>query len=538
MGLGVGPGDRIPVGLDADPLVEVRRSRRDPATGRLVCVACGRGYTGTSALAQHLAGKHRGLNRVGAPTLSGAEASAALEALKAPRLGDAPGRAPPQAASLATFFDAALAPTPAQASESVSGSGLGGAGTTKEGKKQGVPASLDNAKAINAARRAAKAKAAKEREGEAPEVQTGVQRSRRKKLSAIKKHVLKERRAMYEARLLEEDAGPPAVALQLTVVRSPPKGPVADDEARGACEAEGEGEGEEEWVKLDLVPTAQHRLPLRAAGAPQAGVTREAAAAVAAAAAAAQDLPGRGAVVEGAGRSGSGSEGGSDSEVDGERERERGMGLIARSAAAAEAMAWHVQAPAEESRGNISGAGGAYASAAELPAGREAQLPRYTGPGVNIRYCDQVITRRLNEAVELMLAKLMYYQERARARDPVKAKARRRVCSGMREVGKLVERGRAKMLVVAPNIEEIAGALGLDSLITRMVTGCRRANVPVVFALSKARLGAAVTARGGSKVSVCAIISYEGAGDEYLAVLSEAQAGYREFLEVRAQGAT
>ena len=492
-----------------------------------MCVACGRGYTGTSALAQHLAGKHRGLTRVGAPTLSGAEASAALEALKAPRLGDAPGRAPPQAASLATFFDAALAPTPAQASESVSGSGLAGAGATKEGKKQGVPASMDNAKAINAARRAAKAKAAKEREGEAPEVQTGVQRSRRKKLSAIKKHVLKERRAMYEARLLEEDGGPPAVALQLTVVRSPPKGPVADDEARGACEAE--GEGEEEWVRLDLVPTAQHRLPLRAAGAPQAGETREWAA---------RDLPGRGAEAEGERGSENGSEGGSDSEVDGERERERGMGLIARSAAAAEAMAWHVQAPAGESRGNSSGAGGAYASAAELPAGREAQLPRYTGPGVNIRYCDQVITRRLNEAVELMLAKLMYYQERARARDPVKAKARRRVCSGMREVGKLVERGRAKMLVVAPNIEEIAGALGLDSLITRMVMGCRRANVPVVFALSKARLGAAVTARGGSKVSVCAIISYEGAGDEYLAVLSEAEAGYREFLEVRAQGVT
>jgi len=350
---------------------------------------------------------------------------------------------------------------------------------------------MESVKAINAARRAAKAKAAKERGVEASQVQTGVQRRKRKKLSAVKKHILKERRAGYEARLLDDVGGPPPVELLLTAV----------DDEDGECR-----------VKLELRPTAQHNLPLRASSKVE------------------QDGGGTRANEEG----GEEESGDSDSEVDQGRERERGLGLHARSAEAAAAMAWQVQGSGAGTESDPSATRSPmYASAAELPASRSADMPRYTGPGVSIRYCDQVITRALNDAVDLMLAKLMYYQERARARDPIKAKARRRVCSGMREVGKLVDRGKLKLLVVAPNIEEIKGPRGLDSLVARMVAGCRANKVPVVFALSKARLGTAVTARGGAHVSVCAVINYEGAGDEYLAVLREAQAGYQAYLEGR-----
>lgn len=50
----------------------------------------------------------------------------------------------------------------------------------------------------------------------------------------------------------------------------------------------------------------------------------------------------------------------------------------------------------------------------------------------------------------------------------------------------------AKMIIVCPNIEEGPSEGGLDSKVSEILRDCRNLGVPIVFALSRNRLGKAV----------------------------------------------
>ena len=54
--------------------------------------------------------------------------------------------------------------------------------------------------------------------------------------------------------------------------------------------------------------------------------------------------------------------------------------------------------------------------------------------GAPREYVTQPLDKQLDVAVSDMLSKLMEFQERLRHRDPVKAKMRRRLVFGLREV--------------------------------------------------------------------------------------------------------
>ena len=53
-------------------------------------------------------------------------------------------------------------------------------------------------------------------------------------------------------------------------------------------------------------------------------------------------------------------------------------------------------------------------------------------------------------------------QERTKLRDPLKAKMRRRVVFGLREVAKALRTKKAKALLLAPNVEAVEEQGGLD----------------------------------------------------------------------------
>ncbi|CAI7788629.1 unnamed protein product [Closterium sp. NIES-54] len=65
---------------------------------------------------------------------------------------------------------------------------------------------------------------------------------------------------------------------------------------------------------------------------------------------------------------------------------------------------------------------------------------------------------------------------------------RRRVLSGLKEVGQAVRSGRAKCVVLAPNVEEVPGAGGLDAALTSILSDAATRSIPVVVALSRRRL--------------------------------------------------
>jgi selenocysteine insertion sequence-binding protein 2 len=131
---------------------------------------------------------------------------------------------------------------------------------------------------------------------------------------------------------------------------------------------------------------------------------------------------------------------------------------------------------------------------------------------------EYVTQQKLDPALDVLcfelVEKLFQFQERLRLRDPTKAKQRRRLVFGLREVKRGVKLGQVKCVVVAPNIDEGHFAGGLDDTVNEIIAlGRASEDCTVLFALSKKKLGKAL----GKKVRVSAVgvYSLDGAYDAY-----------------------
>ena len=60
---------------------------------------------------------------------------------------------------------------------------------------------------------------------------------------------------------------------------------------------------------------------------------------------------------------------------------------------------------------------------------------------------------------------------------------------GGREVAKWVRIGKARAVLVAPNIEPAEGEAGLSALLDAILSNARKHSIPVIFALSRKRMG-------------------------------------------------
>ncbi|KAH8075810.1 hypothetical protein JL720_10518 [Aureococcus anophagefferens] len=123
------------------------------------------------------------------------------------------------------------------------------------------------------------------------------------------------------------------------------------------------------------------------------------------------------------------------------------------------------------------------------------------------------LDRTLDGLVAALLARLFEFQERVRLNDPIKAKMRRRLVFGLREVRRGIRADNVKVVVVAPNIDE---GSTLAKSVDEILAAARDMGVPVVFALGKRKLGRALRKSVG--VSAVGVYSGDGAYDEYRAV--------------------
>lgn len=77
-----------------------------------------------------------------------------------------------------------------------------------------------------------------------------------------------------------------------------------------------------------------------------------------------------------------------------------------------------------------------------------------------------------------------------------------------REVAKAVKLRRAKTIVVAPNIEQIESEGGLDDLLGNILSQAEAAGLPVVFALSRKKMGQVTLPPAFMKNSDCIPIPF------------------------------
>jgi ribosomal protein L7Ae-like RNA K-turn-binding protein len=176
----------------------------------------------------------------------------------------------------------------------------------------------------------------------------------------------------------------------------------------------------------------------------------------------------------------------------------------------------------------------AAAAAAAAPAGGPAAAPQppaapltYIGPDAALRYGRQVLSRELNGCAAAMLSRLMELQARLRATDPLRAKAKRRVVFGLREAAKAVRARRVKLLVVVPNVEAVAAPGGLDEALTQLLDAARSGGVPVALALTRAKMGALTGRR--VRMSAAAVLDSSGAEEAFAQTLALAAAGREQW---------
>lgn len=128
-------------------------------------------------------------------------------------------------------------------------------------------------------------------------------------------------------------------------------------------------------------------------------------------------------------------------------------------------------------------------------------------------YVHQELSDELDEKVKFVLGELVRFQERAKEQNAMKYAKLKRFCVGLREAKRAITRKKCKGLVVAPNLEVSTLEGGLDDTVEELIELARENEVPVIFALSRNRIGKAL---GKSiRLSIVALHSVDGVHQQF-----------------------
>ncbi|KAM5261156.1 selenocysteine insertion sequence-binding protein 2 isoform 6-T6 [Hipposideros larvatus] len=147
-------------------------------------------------------------------------------------------------------------------------------------------------------------------------------------------------------------------------------------------------------------------------------------------------------------------------------------------------------------------------------------------------YCSQVLSKEVDACVTDLLKELVRFQDRMYQKDPVKAKAKRRLVLGLREVLKHLRLRKLKCVIISPNCEKIQSKGGLDDTLHTIIDYACIQNIPFVFALNRKALGRSLNK--AVPVSVVGIFSYDGAQDQFhkmVELTMAARQAYKTMLE-------
>ena len=148
-------------------------------------------------------------------------------------------------------------------------------------------------------------------------------------------------------------------------------------------------------------------------------------------------------------------------------------------------------------------------------------------------YCQQTLSPDIDESARLLLQDLTRFQDRLYNRDPIKARSRRRLVFGLREVSKHLAIKKLACVILAPNIEKIETAGGLDQAVQRLLTLASEREVPLVFALKRRALGHAC--KKPVPVSCVGIFNYQGSEDNYKRMMQLTEAAQERYRAMVAE---
>eukprot|EP00931_Biecheleriopsis_adriatica_P011247 TRINITY_DN112322_c0_g1_i1.p1 TRINITY_DN112322_c0_g1~~TRINITY_DN112322_c0_g1_i1.p1 ORF type:complete len:530 (-),score=189.24 TRINITY_DN112322_c0_g1_i1:51-1604(-) len=152
---------------------------------------------------------------------------------------------------------------------------------------------------------------------------------------------------------------------------------------------------------------------------------------------------------------------------------------------------------------------------------KEAGEAKQSKADIEVRhYVHQELSDELDERVKFVLSELVRFQERAKEQALKYAKLKR-YCVGLREAKRAITRNKCKGLIVAPNLEVSNLEGGLDDTVEDVIDLARDNEIPVIFALSRNRIGKAMGKN--IRLSIVALHSVEGVHKEFKDVVKLAE---------------
>uniref|UniRef100_A0A803J9A1 SECIS binding protein 2 n=1 Tax=Xenopus tropicalis TaxID=8364 RepID=A0A803J9A1_XENTR len=151
-------------------------------------------------------------------------------------------------------------------------------------------------------------------------------------------------------------------------------------------------------------------------------------------------------------------------------------------------------------------------STVSLPQQSTSNLPKIHSRRFR-EYCSQVLSKDVDNCVMELLKELVRFQDRLFLKEPAKAKSKRRLVMGLREVLKHLKLQKLKCIIISPNCEKIQSKGGLDDTLQTIISHACEQNVPFVFALNRKALGRCLNK--AVPVSVVGVFSYDGAQDHF-----------------------
>ncbi|XP_015774669.1 PREDICTED: selenocysteine insertion sequence-binding protein 2-like [Acropora digitifera] len=110
-----------------------------------------------------------------------------------------------------------------------------------------------------------------------------------------------------------------------------------------------------------------------------------------------------------------------------------------------------------------------------------------------------------------------------------KAKQKRRLVLGLREVTKHLKLRKLKCVIISSNVERIRSEGGLDETLSSIIALCQENQVHLVFALKRQRLGKVLLKK--VPVSIVGIFNYNGADDHYNKLIELTQRTKQAYTE-------
>ncbi|XP_055950626.1 metacaspase-2-like [Argiope bruennichi] len=146
------------------------------------------------------------------------------------------------------------------------------------------------------------------------------------------------------------------------------------------------------------------------------------------------------------------------------------------------------------------------------------------------QYCNHFISKEIDQAVYSLIDDLARFQDRMYQKDPVKAKIRRRLVYGIKEIKKHMKLKKVKCIIIATDIEDIKIEGGLNDSLRELISLAEAYHIPYVFSHRRFNLGK--VCRKSAPVSCVGIFNYEGSEKNFKKMLELHEDSKHDYFEV------